>query len=155
MPARVCMKFTKNVLVGMFFFKLMTIFAAISKDIVIEGTEDNFDEIVLNFSEKPVVLDFFATWCPPCKRAKPLFHSLAEEYSHRYRFVEIDIEKCPNIAKKYGIISIPSLLVLNNGTVYDKLDPLDLQSQESFIKKMTDILGNDSKGIIAETFSGD
>ncbi|MBQ7816592.1 MAG: thioredoxin [Oscillospiraceae bacterium] len=74
----------------------------------------NFDEIVLN-SDKPVLVDFWATWCGPCKMIAPVIEELAEEYADRLVVTKLDVDQAPDIAGRYGVMSIPTLLVFENG----------------------------------------
>lgn len=74
----------------------------------------DFDQKVLK-SSGPVVVDFWATWCQPCKMLAPILDDLAEKYSGKLSFVKIDVDHNPKTAAKYSIMSIPTLLVFKNG----------------------------------------
>ena len=76
--------------------------------------DSNFDEIVLQ-SEIPVVVDFWAPWCRPCLMIAPILDELAEEYSGRIGIARIDVDQNPKTASKYGIMSIPTLLIFKQG----------------------------------------
>lgn len=78
-----------------------------------ELTDDNFDIVVKN-SDRPVVVDFWATWCGPCRQLAPILESLAEEHPE-VLFVKIDIDKCPETAEKYVVRSVPTLIVFQDG----------------------------------------
>ena len=78
--------------------------------------ENNFDAEVLK-SEVPVVVDFFATWCGPCKMIAPLFEELAREYSGKAKFVKIDIDESPNLASSYKVRGVPTLMVFKGGEI--------------------------------------
>ncbi len=78
-------------------------------------TSDRFDEAVLK-SEKPVLVDFYADWCGPCKMLSPVVEQLAQE-SDAYRVCKINVDEAPDIASRYGIMSIPTLIVFKNGQV--------------------------------------
>lgn len=84
-----------------------------------EATGQNFEEIVLK-AKNPVIVDFFATWCQPCKTLKPTFHELAECYGNTYTFVEVDIDKAPQIAKSCGINQVPTFAIFNKGSMCAK-----------------------------------
>ena len=84
----------------------------------IEITDDNFDEIIA--TDKPVLIDFWAEWCGPCKMIGPVVEELAGDYNGRAVFGKIDVDSNPNISAKYGIRSIPTLLVFKNGEIVDK-----------------------------------
>lgn len=86
----------------------------------IEGTTDNFAAL-LN-SDKPVVVDFWATWCGPCQSFAPAFEAVAEQESGRARFVKIDTEAQQALATQYRIRSIPTLMVFKNGERVDVLN---------------------------------
>lgn len=77
--------------------------------------EENFEEEVLK-SDKTVVLDFYADWCGPCKMQSPIIDKLSEEIS-TIKVGKINVDNNPNIAVKYGIMSIPTILIIKNGEV--------------------------------------
>jgi thioredoxin 1 len=81
---------------------------------VLEVTDDNFDTEVLK-ADKPVLVDFGATWCGPCKALAPVVDKLADETVGKYKIVKVDIDDAPEVAKKYGIKGVPALLVFKNG----------------------------------------
>ncbi|MBB5872443.1 thioredoxin 1 [Allocatelliglobosispora scoriae] len=73
------------------------------------------DEVIA--SELPVFVDFWAEWCPPCHRLAPVLDELAEEYAGRIRFVKVDCDANPALARRYGILSMPTLSVFVGGQV--------------------------------------
>jgi len=77
--------------------------------------DSNFDEIVLQ-AKTPVLVDFWAAWCGPCRMVAPVVEELAEEYEGRISFVKLDVDQNPKTASKYGIMSIPTLLLFKNGS---------------------------------------
>ncbi len=77
--------------------------------------DSNFDQIVLQ-AETPVLVDFWAEWCGPCRMVAPLVDELAEEYEGRVVFTKVDVDQNSRAASKYGIMSIPALLIFNNGS---------------------------------------
>ena len=80
---------------------------------VLEVKSESFEKEVLE-SEKPVVLDFFATWCGPCKMLRPVIEELSEEHPE-VKFVSVDVDEEAEIAIRYGVSSIPCLVFLKNG----------------------------------------
>lgn len=76
--------------------------------------DDNFDQMVLKAS-KPVVVDFWATWCRPCQMVAPVIDELAEEFDGRIDFLKLDVDKNPGTAGKYSIMSIPTIMVFKDG----------------------------------------
>ena len=79
-----------------------------------EVTEDTWDDKVLN-SEIPVLVDFWAEWCGPCKQIAPAVHELALEYDGQLSVGKLDVDSSPNIAMKYGVRSIPALIFFKDG----------------------------------------
>ena len=79
-------------------------------------TEKNFEEEVLK-SDKPVLVDFWATWCGPCRMLAPTIAKIAEEQEGIIKVGKIDVDDEPELAAKYGIASIPTLRVFKNGEV--------------------------------------
>jgi thioredoxin 1 len=80
---------------------------------VISVTEKNFENEVLN-SEKPVLADFYADWCGPCKMLSPVVHEIAEERGD-IKVVSVNVDDEPDLAEKYEVYSIPCLVVIKNG----------------------------------------
>ena len=83
---------------------------------VLEITSENFDEEVLK-SDKTVLVDMYATWCGPCKMQSPIIDKIADEQGDKIKVAKIDIDEAPEIAEKYGVMSIPTLLIIKNGEV--------------------------------------
>ncbi len=79
-------------------------------------TADNFAEEVLK-SDKPVLVDFWAPWCGPCKMLAPIVEEIAEEYADSVKVGKVNVDDQPALAAKFGISSIPALLVFRNGAV--------------------------------------
>ncbi|WP_258239225.1 thioredoxin TrxC [Arcobacter sp. CECT 8989] len=97
----------------------------------IELDESNFDHVIVN-SEIPVIVDFWAPWCGPCKMMAPIFNEVAQKYPLKALFVKVNTEQHQNLGAKYQIRSIPTLIVYKNGIevkrVSGALDPLKLSS---------------------------
>lgn len=79
----------------------------------ITGTEENFTAEVLE-ADKPVLVDFWATWCGPCKMLAPTVKAIADDRND-IKVVKVDVDENPNLAVKYGVSSIPTLIVFKNG----------------------------------------
>ncbi|MCG8604966.1 thioredoxin TrxA [bacterium] len=83
-------------------------------------TDDNFDTEVLT-SEVPVLVDFWAEWCGPCKMIAPSIEELADEYEGKAKVGKLDVDNNQTVAFKYGIRSIPSLLIFKGGEVVEQI----------------------------------
>ena len=86
----------------------------------VEVTDANFDEEVLK-AETPVLVDFWAPWCGPCRMVAPVVEQLAEEYDGRVKFLKLNTDDNVNTAAKYGIRSIPTLLMFKGGEPVDQI----------------------------------
>jgi thioredoxin 1 len=84
----------------------------------IEVTDANFEEIIS--SDKPVLVDFWAEWCGPCKMIGPIVEELAGDYEGKAVIAKMDVDMNPQVPAKFGIRSIPTLLVFKNGQLVDK-----------------------------------
>lgn len=84
----------------------------------VEITDSNFNEVIN--SDKPVLVDFWAEWCGPCKMIAPVVDELASDYDGKAVIGKVDVDSNPEVAGKFGIRSIPTLLVFKNGEVVDK-----------------------------------
>ena len=84
----------------------------------IELTDANFDSIITG--EKPVLVDFWAEWCGPCKMIGPVVEELAGDYEGRAVVAKLNVDENPNITARYGVRSIPTLLVFKKGQIVDK-----------------------------------
>ncbi|MEL7063022.1 MAG: thioredoxin [Bacteroidota bacterium] len=85
----------------------------------LEITDDNFDSTLQ--SHPLVLVDFWAPWCPPCQRIAPIIDELANDYAGSITIGKLDVDKNPAMAIKYGIKSIPTLIVFKNGEVVEQI----------------------------------
>jgi thioredoxin 1 len=81
---------------------------------VVHVTDDTFEAEVIN-ADTPVLLDFWAEWCGPCKAIAPLLDQLADEYGGKVKVAKLDIDHSPNVPAKFGIRGIPTLIVFKDG----------------------------------------
>jgi thioredoxin 1 len=86
----------------------------------IEITDANFDQEVLK-SDKPVLIDFWAVWCGPCKMVAPVVEEIANEYNGRLKVGKLDVDSNPEVSMKFGIRSIPTLMIFKGGKVVEQI----------------------------------
>jgi thioredoxin 1 len=82
-------------------------------------TDENFDEEALK-SKIPVIIDFWAEWCGPCKMLSPILDKIAEEYKDKIKICKVNVDSSPQIAVKYSISNIPTLFFIKNGNISDQ-----------------------------------
>ena len=85
-------------------------------DNIVHTSDSTFEADVLN-SEKPALVDFWAEWCGPCKMIAPILDEAATEYADRMAVVKLNVDENPNIAQRFGIRSIPTLMLFKDGAV--------------------------------------
>ncbi|CAM3731301.1 thioredoxin [Alicyclobacillus pomorum] len=101
-----------------------------------EVTDATFSEFLS--SDKPVLIDFWATWCGPCKMMAPVIEEVSEEYADKLKVGKLDVDQNPETAQKYGIMSIPTLLVFKNGQVVKQL--IGYRSKNDLVSQLADVL---------------
>jgi thioredoxin 1 len=104
---------------------------------VVEITDSNFDELVLQ-TDKPVVIDFWAVWCGPCRMVAPIIEEMSTEYDGKALIGKVDVDSNPEIATKYGIRNIPTVLFLKSGEIADK--QVGAAPKQKFVDKMNALL---------------
>jgi thioredoxin 1 len=90
-----------------------------SNTMAVEITDSNFDELVMN-STQPVVVDFWAEWCGPCRLIGPVIEELSKEYEGRAIVGKVDVDANSEVSAKFNVRSIPTVLFIQNGVVVDK-----------------------------------
>ena len=100
-------------------------------------TDSNFEAEVLN-SDKPVLIDFWAEWCGPCKMIAPLIEQLASEYDGKIKVGKLDVDENQQTAMKYGVRSIPTVLFLKEGEVKDTI--IGAVNKSIFVEKLNTLL---------------
>ncbi len=104
---------------------------------MLEITDKNFDSEVLK-ATTPVVVDFSATWCGPCKRLAPIVEDLAKEYDGKVKIAKLDIDGSPESAQKFRVMSVPTVLFFKGGKQVDMV--VGLQPKDALKKKIDALL---------------
>ena len=90
---------------------------------IIQADDDTFEAEVMN-ADQPVLVDFSAAWCGPCKKLEPILHELAADYDTRLKVVKVDVDSAPTTAAKFGVLSVPTILLVQGGVVKDQVKSL-------------------------------
>ena len=99
----------------------------------LEVNDGNFDEVVIK-SDIPVLVDFWAEWCGPCRMIVPIIEEISKEYSGKALIVKCDVDSSPGVAGKYGIRNIPTILFFKDGKIADK--QVGAVPKSSFVAKL-------------------
>lgn len=106
-------------------------------DAILTVTEANFNADVLQ-SKTPVLLDFWAQWCAPCRAVAPVLDELAEKYKGKFTVGKVNVDEFPDLAAKFGVLNIPTLVFVKNGEEVDRVVGVQPKSQlDSKIQKLT------------------
>jgi len=104
---------------------------------VIEVNDSNFDEIVIK-SDKPVIVDFWAEWCGPCRMVAPIVEELSNEYSGKLVVAKCDVDSSPGVASRFGIRNIPTVLFYKDGKIADK--QVGAVPKNNFVTKLSALI---------------
>jgi thioredoxin 1 len=91
-----------------------------ASDAILEVTDGNFDQAVLK-SDQPVMVDFWAAWCGPCKALAPIVDEVASAYNGKVRVGKMDVDRNPSTPQRYGVRGIPTLLIFKDGQVQEQI----------------------------------
>ncbi|MEW6009531.1 MAG: thioredoxin [Candidatus Omnitrophota bacterium] len=104
---------------------------------LIHLNDENFKKEILE-AKKPALVDFYATWCGPCKMVAPVIEELAKEYADKFKIGKLNVEEAQEIATKYAIMSVPTFLFFKNGKVVGQV--VGALSRSEFKKKIDSVL---------------
>ncbi len=107
---------------------------------VIVLTDANFKEEVETYKDMPVLIDFWAPWCGPCKTIGPLIEKMAEQYKGKVKIGKLDVDENPTISTQFGVMSIPTLLFFKKGEVIKSL--IGVQGEEALRHELDSLLSS-------------
>ncbi len=104
-----------------------------TQPIVMELTAENAQAVLTNIPTI-IIVDFYADWCGPCRNLKPIFEEVAQELKDKYAFAKINIDICQEVAKQYQVSSLPTIAIISNGKIIDKI--VGLTSKKTLLEKI-------------------
>lgn len=104
---------------------------------VMKANDTNFDTEVMQ-SDRPVLVDFSAAWCGPCKKLEPIVDEIAGDYDGRLKVVKVDVDTSPTTAARFGVMSVPTLLIVSGGAVKDQM--IGLMSKQALSDRVDKVL---------------
>jgi len=104
---------------------------------VLKANDTNFDTEVMQ-SDRPVLVDFSAAWCGPCKKLEPIVDEIAGDYDGRLKVVKVDVDTSPTTAARFGVMSVPTLLIVSGGAVKDQM--IGLMSKQALSDRVDKVL---------------
>jgi thioredoxin 1 len=104
---------------------------------VVEADDNSFESEVLQ-ADGLVLVDFSAAWCAPCKKLEPIVHDLAGEYDGRMKVVHVDVDQAQSVAAKFGVMSVPTLLLMREGVVKDQM--IGLASKQALADRIDKVI---------------
>lgn len=105
-------------------------------DLIVKLTSQTFDQAIQ--SDKPILVDFWAEWCAPCKMIAPILEDIAVDKQDKITIGKLDVDEHPSVAQKLGIMSIPTLMVFKNGQAIKTL--VGYMSKQDLLNKLADVL---------------
>ena len=104
---------------------------------IVQANDGNFEAEVLQ-AEQPVLVDFSATWCAPCKKLEPIVHEIASDYDSKLKVVKVDVDHAPNSAARFAVLSVPTILLFQNGEVKEQI--VGLVAKQALTDKISRLL---------------
>lgn len=105
---------------------------------VVHEVNDGSFETEVTRAEGPVLVDFSAAWCGPCKRLEPIVHEIASDYDGRVKVVRVDVDQATATAARFGVLSVPTLLIMRDGDVKDQV--VGLVSKTALAERLEKVL---------------